>query len=92
MRLLGRHYEETGTIDQAVEWYQKGLEVDSLAEEFYFRIMRCCSSTGRTAEAVAAYRKCRRMLQAVLGVAPSPDTEALFRAIEAGSSTSPGGK
>ncbi|HEV8306268.1 MAG TPA: BTAD domain-containing putative transcriptional regulator [Methylomirabilota bacterium] len=32
---LGRHSEDAGEWRPAIEWYEKGLEVDELAEEFY---------------------------------------------------------
>lgn len=79
---LGGQYEKHDGFDTAVKFYQRGLEVDNLAEEFYYRIMKCCASAGRKAEAVAVYMKCKRILQAVLGVDPSPETQELFRSLD----------
>ena len=78
VRRLGRQYECLGMFEPAIECYQKGLEVDNLAEEFYYRSMQCCLALGRKAEAIAIYTKCKRMLQTVLKVDPSPATETLF--------------
>ncbi len=39
--------------------------------------MTCLLSQGRVAEAASAYERCRRVLKAVLGVAPSRETEAI---------------
>jgi DNA-binding SARP family transcriptional activator len=81
VRRLGMQYEGMGMFDRAIDWYQKGLETDNLAEEFYRRIMKCCSLLGRRAEAIAVYRRCDRVLRGVLGVGPSPETEDLFKSL-----------
>ncbi|RJQ79667.1 MAG: hypothetical protein C4519_10870, partial [Desulfobacteraceae bacterium] len=78
---LGGQYEERGVFDKAIECYQKGLEIDNLAEELYYRIMKCYASAGRKAEAIAVYMRCKRVLRAVLGVDPAPGTETLFKAL-----------
>jgi pentatricopeptide repeat protein len=41
--------------------------------------MRCYARQGRHAEAISTYRRLRQTLSVVLGVAPSPSTEALVR-------------
>jgi LuxR family maltose regulon positive regulatory protein len=76
---LGKYWEEQGECDKAEEYYQKGLEVDSLAEEFYQRLMICYQKQGRKAEALAVYHRCRETLAAIFGVAPSPQTEEIYR-------------
>ena len=48
-----------------------------MAEVFYRRLMRVHAHAGRTAEAVATYRRCCNVLSAVLGVSPSRETETL---------------
>jgi DNA-binding SARP family transcriptional activator len=78
---LGRSLEAAGEWRQAVDWYERGLEVDDLAEEFYQRLMACYERLGRWAEGLAAYQRCRTALASGLGVALSPDTEALHRAL-----------
>ena len=59
--------------------YQRGLEVDDLAEEFYQRLMECCIKMGRKAEAIKVYERCRATLKAVLGVEPR---EAIKRILD----------
>jgi LuxR family maltose regulon positive regulatory protein len=66
----------------AVELYRKGLETDILAEEMYRRLMKCHHASGKNSEAVAVYERCRKMLRSVLGIEPSRETEAVYRAID----------
>jgi DNA-binding SARP family transcriptional activator len=80
----GRHLAETGRHGQAIDCYLRGLAADDLAEEFYQGLMRCYQQMGRTAEALAVYRRLRQTLSVTLGIAPSPASEALYRALQAG--------
>jgi DNA-binding SARP family transcriptional activator len=82
VRKLGNHFERNGQWQKAVECYQKGLEADELTEEFYQRLMTSYLSLGRRAEALAVYNRCRRILQANLGIDPSPRTEEIFKALK----------
>ena len=76
---LVSHLEEAGRYDAVIEWCERGLEVEELAEELYQRQMLCYKGLGRRAEALSVYERCRKTLAAVLGVAPSPQTETLHR-------------
>jgi len=76
---LGEHWERAGRLSEAMALYERGLEVDALAEDLYRRIMRCCLIAGRQAEAVQVYERCRTILGNSLGVTPSPETEALLK-------------
>ncbi len=77
LRELGRH-------DEAVALYQRGIDADPLAEEFYQGLMRCYRDTARRAEGLAIYRRLRQTISVTLGVTPSPASEALYRALLAG--------
>lgn len=76
---VARHWEKIGQHETAIQYYQKGLEVDDLAEIFYQRLMVCYQLIGRRSEALAVYRRCRATLSLVLSVSPSPATEAIRR-------------
>lgn len=76
---LARQREEAGLWEKAVDTYQRGLEADGLAEEFYQGLMRCYHHLDRRAEGIAVYRRLRHVLSVVLGITCSPGTEALFR-------------
>lgn len=79
VRVLGEHLEQAGDWEGAAEIYERGLEVDNLAEVFYQHLMACHQRMGEHAEALRVYRRCRELLSIVLGVAPSPRTESLRR-------------
>ena len=83
VRKLGQHWEQVGDWRRAIDCYEKGLEVDDLAEEFYQRLISCYGRLGRDAEALAVYQRCRRTLMA-LRIALSPETEALSRSLRHG--------
>ncbi len=77
----GRHYEQAGEWERAAEHYTKGIETDNLAEEFYRRLMVCHLNLGNHAFAVKTYNRCRSLLQAELGIEPSPETTAVYSSI-----------
>ena len=78
---LGRHWERRERWSDAIELYERGIEVDTLAEDLYRKLMRCHLAQGQPAEAARVYRRCREMLSVQLGIAPSSETEALFKSI-----------
>ena len=80
---LGRRWESAAERRRAVECYERGLDVDDLAESLYQRLIVCYRRLGARAEALAVYRRCRDALASGLGVEPSPETEALHRALRA---------
>jgi two-component SAPR family response regulator len=79
---MARLSDRTDRGKEAMEYYMKGLETEPLAEEFHQGLMRAYRRLGRHAEAVAAYQRCKRILHAELGVAPSARTEALRAEIQ----------
>jgi LuxR family maltose regulon positive regulatory protein len=81
---LGVHLEAAGDWKPAADCYQRALGVDPLVEEFYQRLMLCHQRLGQRAEAVSVYQRCRKILDAGLGIAPSAETDAICRDIKAG--------
>ncbi|MBS0321204.1 MAG: winged helix-turn-helix domain-containing protein [Proteobacteria bacterium] len=79
----GRRREECGDPHGAIALYSRALEVDSLAEDVYRRLMRALLIAGEPAEALRVYRRCRDVLAMELGVPPSGETQALARSIHA---------
>lgn len=81
LKALGAFWETNEVWDQAQSFFERVLEIDNVAEEVYRCSMRCYARAGRPAEALRVYRRCRQMLSAVLGIAPSTETETLGRSI-----------
>jgi DNA-binding SARP family transcriptional activator len=79
---LANKRADSGNFEAALKLYQRGLEADDLAEEFYQGVMRCYRSLDRHAEALAVYRRLRQTLSITLGIPPSPASQALFRALQ----------
>jgi DNA-binding SARP family transcriptional activator len=79
---LGRRHETRGEWERAIACYRRGLEADDLVEEFYLGQMRCYLAKQRRAEGMAVFRRLRQTLSVVLGVAPSPASEAVARALQ----------
>ena len=70
---LRRH----GACEEALAWYERGLEADPLAEPFYQGLMRVLLSLRRFAEGMDVYERCRKALALQLQIVPSPETDAL---------------
>ncbi|MDD1749848.1 MAG: hypothetical protein LUO89_08225 [Methanothrix sp.] len=78
---LGEYLEKRSRWEKAIEYYQRGLDIDDLAEEFYQHLMICYRQIGQRAKAIETYRRCKRTLTAVLGIEPSLKTQAIYKAI-----------
>ena len=80
---VGKRLEAAQQWERAIECYERGLDSDDLAEPLYQGLMRCYRVLDRRAEAMNAYRRLRRLLSVVLGMAPSEATQALARTLQA---------
>lgn len=78
---LGVALESEGRSEEAIEVYERGIALDMLAEPLYRRLMACQAGRGQASLALEAYRRCRQSLSVVLGIAPSPATEALRKTL-----------
>ncbi|GBC61115.1 hypothetical protein DENIS_2075 [Desulfonema ishimotonii] len=76
---LGQHWEKEEKWENAIECYQRGLEVDAFAEELYRRLMFSYYRIGHRAEALNVYERCKQLLAATLDIEPSPQTLAIGR-------------
>jgi DNA-binding SARP family transcriptional activator len=74
---LGAHWMQAGEWEKARVCYQRGIDVDNLAEEFYQSLMGCYLADGRKAEALAVYDRLGKIFSS-LGVEPSPKTRNLL--------------
>jgi DNA-binding SARP family transcriptional activator len=73
-----KSYETKKRWQEAAAIYQRGIELDNLAEGLYRGLMTCHRELGDHAEALKAYRRCRELLSVVLGVQPTAQTQALY--------------
>jgi LuxR family transcriptional regulator, maltose regulon positive regulatory protein len=64
--------------EQAIDYFQRGIDADSLAEEFYQGQMRAYVALGRHAEGLAVYRRLRQNLSIILGIQPSTESESIY--------------
>lgn len=64
----------------AILTYQRGLYLHPAEESFYRGIMAAYQALGEHSEVAKTYHLCREALSKHLGVAPSMETEALYRA------------
>jgi DNA-binding SARP family transcriptional activator len=65
----------------ALSHAREAVRLEPYRESGYRRVMRLLDRNGDRAEAIRVYNQCRDLLQRELGVAPSAETEALFREI-----------
>ncbi len=77
----GKALEAAGDEEHAIRLYQRGLDADPIVEAFHQGLMRCYRRLGRDTEAIAVYRRARQTLSVVLGIAPSGESERLYREI-----------
>ncbi len=78
---LGRVYEKSNQIERAVECFQKGIEVDPLAEELYQELMLCLQRSGRRVEAVGVYESCKQAFSSIAGLDPSEKTQSIYQSL-----------
>jgi len=78
--VVGGHMEQSRQYKGALSLYQRGLEVDDLAESYYQRMMTCYLRLGRHAEALSVYRRCEKTFVSY-GIEPSRTTEFLHKKI-----------
>ncbi len=78
---LGAALEELGLWSEATDVYNRGIEIDDLAEEFYQRIMLCYWKMGKRTQGLSIYERCRKVLASNLGIEPSDETEEIRRTL-----------
>ena len=81
LRRRAAQREGEGAWAAAAELYARGIETEDLAEELYQGLMRCHRALGRPAEGLAVYRRLRQILSVVLSIAPTAESDALYRSL-----------
>ena len=77
MGALGGKLQALGKPAAAALVYERVVEQQPLAEDIYRRLIDCLLAMGQPAEAYQVYRRCRQQLSVVLGIRPTPETDAL---------------
>lgn len=77
----GLYLEESAQWRKAAETFQRGLETDELAEEFYQHLMTCYQKLGQQGEAIRVYENCRAVFSSALGISPSKQTEDIYSSL-----------
>jgi len=67
----------------AARLYNRGIDIDPLAESLYRQLMSMHLRHGQRSEAVDAYERCRETLRHSLQSEPSPQTQQLYKSISA---------
>jgi predicted ATPase/DNA-binding SARP family transcriptional activator len=78
---LAQLYGRRGEYETAVPLIRHWLALDTLREEAHRALMELYAQSGQREAALRQYRECVRILDEELGVAPLPDTTALYEAI-----------
>jgi len=78
----GLSWEQDGNWDRAIRFYRKGLEVDPLTEELYQRLIIAYRATGRRAEAMRTFHRCRLILADQFQITPSQQTLELYHSLK----------
>jgi DNA-binding SARP family transcriptional activator len=78
---LGEHLQEEKEWKEAVDHYEKAIEVDPLPEEFYQNLMICYLQIGQSNEGIAVYRRFRKIISEGMGIMPSRKTEAIYQSL-----------
>ncbi len=71
-----------GQIARSLPFARRWLQLDPLREEAHRQLMRLYAADNRRDAALRQYRECVRVLEEELGVAPLPETTALYETIQ----------
>jgi DNA-binding SARP family transcriptional activator/uncharacterized protein (DUF2249 family) len=78
---LGNYWQNKGDWEKGIECYQRGLEIDDVAEELYQELMICYGRLGRRNDALSIYQRCRKTLSAIMQVEPAEKTEEIYKSL-----------
>ena len=81
---LADRAEADGDLARAADWTRRALSSDRLSEATHRTLMRRLLASGERAQALAAYARCKAVLRAEFGTAPSPETRELAGRMRAG--------
>jgi DNA-binding SARP family transcriptional activator len=77
-------YQERNELERSLETGLLLLRDDPLREDIHRAVMRLYHASGRRAQAMLQYERCRELIRRELGIEPMPETQALAERIQAG--------
>jgi len=75
---LGTYWDQRREWCRGAALHSQALEIDDLAEPFYQGLIRCATACNDAVSALAAYRRCVKVLAQALGIPPSAGTRRLM--------------
>lgn len=78
---LALYYEKRRDYTRAEEYIRRHLELEPWREEMHRQLIRLLLLRGQRSAAMAQYEFCRRAMAQSFGVAPDPETSALYEQI-----------
>jgi DNA-binding SARP family transcriptional activator len=78
---LGEHLLERKNWGEAVDHYEKAIEIDALPEVFHQNLMIGYLELGQCNEGIAAYRRFRKTISGGPTIMPSRKTEAIYQSL-----------
>jgi len=86
---LTHRYERRGEYERAQRYARRKVALEPWCEEAHRQLMRLLALDGQRSAALAQYEVCRQRLADELGVEPTDETVALYKAILAGARAPP---
>lgn len=77
----GKELERLGQHEEAISFYQRGLGIDDLAEDFYKGLMSSYVATGRKAESIRLYDLANQIFLANLGIELSAEFKSIYQSL-----------
>jgi DNA-binding SARP family transcriptional activator len=81
---LGNYFFERKQYEACINICKRMLDEDDCLEEVYRKLICCYSMTGLNDLAIRQYFKCKKTLHQELNMAPSEQTEQLYRSLQSG--------
>jgi DNA-binding SARP family transcriptional activator/tetratricopeptide (TPR) repeat protein len=85
---LGQYHALCSEFGIAAGYARRQIELEPLREAAYRQLMEALAQDNRCSEALAQYAVCQNILAQDLGIAPAPETTALYERIKAARSRS----
>ena len=79
---LVRCYQSQQAFGQAIHYAQRALALDPTSEPVHRQLMTLYAHANQPAAAIHQYQECVRLLKENLGLEPSPETVALYKAVQ----------